>query len=303
MRMFGLGSARRLTVATAATLGAALLATTGGQAVADGLTTDPGTLGEAVPGTFVTATLNVLGNSHTAGADPRPSGTTRMAWSVQLLRDNGVDLVGLQELEKPQARAFNRIAGDTYQLFFPGKDPRDAIAFRRDRVELVGTDSSLRIPYRRFVRTMPVVILRDRVTGKRTVVMSVHNVAGKGLKWQRRRNISVRRELAAVTRLTAQTGLPVVFVGDFNDRRVNFYCRMVANGFTSSSTWWSTPAAPTTDPVTGEVTPAPCALPRRAGIDWVWGTPGVTFSGYLKVDGGLVDWATDHPLVLARTSL
>ena len=306
MRMFGLGPARRLTVAAAATLGAALLATTGGQAVADGvtapLTSDPGTLGEATPGSFVAATLNVLGASHTAGADPRPEGTTRMYWSVKLLQDNGVDVVGLQELEKPQMRTFKRIAGETYGLYYPGRDPRDAIAFRRDRFELVGKDTSVRIPYRRFVRTMPVVILRDRLTDQRTIVMSTHNVAGKGYKWQKRRAISVRRELAAAARLTTETGLPVLFVGDFNDRRESFYCRMLANGFASSSTWWATPAAPTTDPVTGEVVPAPCTLPRRAGIDWIWGTPGIAFSGYLKVDGGLVDMATDHPLILARVT-
>ena len=311
MRMFVSGSRRRLatiTVATAATLGSALLATAGGQAVADGLDTpsttpvlvDPGTLGDAVPGSFVTATLNVLGASHTAGADPRPSGATRMAWSVQLLEENGADLVGFQEMENPQKRAFVRLAGDTYELYYPGKDPRDSIAFRRDRFQLVGTDTSVRIPYRQHVRTMPVVTLQDRTTGQRTIVMSVHNVAGKGLKWQKRRAVSVRRELAAVSRLQAQTGLPVIFVGDFNDHRQSFYCRMTATGFASSSTWWSTPAAPTTDPVTGEVTAPACELPRHAGIDWIWGTQGVGFTGYLKLDGGLVDQATDHPLVLAR---
>ncbi len=299
---------RRLVAALGATVGAALLASTAGPvgtAAADDLSpytggyagdpvlVDPGTLGDAVPGSFVTATLNVLGASHTAGGDPRRSGAARMVWSVQLLEDNGVDLVGLQELENPQMRAFKRLAGGTFELFYPGRDPRDAIAFRRSRFELVGTDSSVRIPYRRNVRTMPVVVLRDRVTGQRTIVMSVHNVAGESRKWSGRRGISINRELAAVARLHARTGLPVLLVGDFNDRRQFFFCKVSGAGLASASTWWKAPV----DPAVGS---PGCELPRRAGIDWIWGSEGITFAGYVKQDGGLVDQATDHPLVLAR---
>ncbi len=309
MRMFGHGTPRRVAVAVAATVGAALLSTTGGQAVADDATTpagaylvDPNVLGDALPGTFVAATFNVLGASHTAGADPRPSGRARMRWTVQLLQDNGVDVVGLQELEKGQKRALVRLAGETYQVYSPGKDPRDSIAFRRSRFELVGKDLRVRIPYREHVRTMPVAVLRDRLTDQRTIVMSVHNVAGQGRKWQHRRAVSIRRELAGIARLREQTGLPVLFVGDFNDRRESFYCRMLGKGLGSASTWWSAPLAEVTDPETGVLTPAPCALPRRAGIDWVWGTPDLGFTGYVKQDGGLVDLATDHPLVLARVT-
>ena len=304
-RISGASRTSRLKVALAATLGTALVggvaATApamaddtwnGGNAGWDGptmpLPVDPGTLGEAVPGSFVTATLNVLGASHTAGADPRPSGAYRMRFSTQLLTENGVDLVGLQELEKGQYRAFNRLVGDTYQIFMPGKDPRDSIAWRRDRFELVGSDASVRIPYRENIRTMPLVTLRDKVTGAKFMVLSVHNVSGKGATWQNRRAVSVQRELAAVSRLRATTGLPVVFVGDFNDRTQPFYCRMLTAEMTSSSVWWTVPT---------------CELPRWAGIDWIFGSPDVRFVGYQKLDGGIVDQATDHPMVLARTLL
>jgi endonuclease/exonuclease/phosphatase family metal-dependent hydrolase len=249
-------------------------------------TSDPGTLGEEVPGSFVTATFNVLGASHTAGSDPRPSGATRMVTTVQLLQENAVDLVGLQELENSQKRAFQQLAGTTYQLYYPGTDPRDAIAFRRSRFQLVGTDG-VRVPYREHVRTMPVVILRDKQTGKRTIVMSVHNVAGAGDLWVKRRAISLNRELAKIAALRTEKMLPVIFLGDFNDRREYFYCKMLTAELPSASVWWL--AQPT------------CELPRRAGIDWIFGSPGITFTGYEKQDGGLVDEASDHPLVLART--
>ena len=301
MRMFGTRTRRRLTVAAAATLGAGLLATTGGQAVAGVYDTpkDPNTLGEAVPGSFVTATLNVLGASHTKAGSGRPSGAARMVYSAQLLTTNAVDVVGLQELELSQARAFNRLLGTTYQLYYPGKDTRDAIAFRRDRFQLVATDTSVRIPYRLHTRTMPVVVLRDRQTGLRTAVMSVHNVSGQGTVWQNRRTVSVTRELAGIARLKAK-GLPVIAVGDFNDRSQAFYCRMSGSKLASASAWWAPVVAPTTDPVTGIVTPAPCTVPRYAGIDWIWGSEGVSFLGYVKQNDSLVAQATDHPFYLAR---
>ena len=37
-----------------------------------------------------------------------------------------------------------------------------------------------------------------------------------------------------------------------------------------------------------------------ARIDWIFGSEGVEFSAYAAMRGGLLDKATDHPLVLAR---
>src|SRR4051812_37876679 len=100
MRMFKNLTRRRLTAVLAATLGAGLLATTGttaadaaGTVRARTYPTDPQVLGEALPSSFVTATFNVLGGSHTAG-DPARSGPVRMGYTVQLLKANRVDLVG-----------------------------------------------------------------------------------------------------------------------------------------------------------------------------------------------------------------
>ena len=293
LRTVGNGTGRRSTrmrTVLAATAGAVLLsgALAGTAAARDGATylADPQTIGEALPTTFVTATFNVLGASHTAGSDPRPSGAERMVPAVQLLRQNAVDVVGLQELEKPQARAFKQLATE-YRLYSPPNDPRDSIAWRASRFDLVGTDG-VSIPYKQNWRTMPVVVLRDKVTGKRTIVMSVHNVAGAGSKWVKRRLVSLRREWTKIAELRAGTNLPVVFMGDFNDRREIFYCKMRSKEQYSSSVWWQLQ-----DPST-------CTLPRRAGIDWIFGSPDLSFTGYLKLDGGLVDEASDHPLIVSR---
>lgn len=310
-RMLGSTSRRGGWAALAAGLVATLgLTLTTGPATADGYEPDPtgglGTGYDPGDGSYVVATFNVLGNSHTAGSDPRPSGARRMVWTMELLEGNDVDLVGLQELEPKQLRAMERLAGATWRIYSPPGDPRDSIAWRRDRFTLAGR-TAIRIPYKRNQRLMPVVVLRDRTTGKKTIVVSVHNVAGQGAKWAGRREVSIRRELAAIARYRARTGWPVIFMGDFNDRTEGFYCRMRDNGLASSNAWWIPEVFPEVDPLLEPVDPEVpveplCIMPRRSGIDWIFGTEDVDFTGYLKLDGGLVDQASDHPLVIARVA-
>lgn len=287
MRMHATGTRRRLTVAFAATIGASLLTLAGGPsadaAAKQTYLKDPQILGEALPGSFVTATFNVLGASHTAGRGKAYSGPARMVHTVQLLRDNRVDVVGLQELETKQATAFKQLAPE-YQLYSPPKDTRDSIAFRKDRFELVKKDG-VSVPYMKNWRTMPLITLRDKATGLKMRVLSVHNVVGKEAKWVARRAKALRLELEKHRALQAKRRMPTLFMGDFNERTEAFYCQMLGEKFTSSSVWWTTPA---------------CELPARAGIDWIFGTPAMKFIGYQKQDGGLVDMASDHPLILTR---
>jgi len=291
MRKHAHGTRRRLTVGVAAAIGASLLTIAGGGGAADAAAKrtylkDPQTLGYATSSSFVSASFNVLGHSHTAGADPRPSGPVRMGYTVQLLKDNRVDLVGLQELETKQATAFKNLAGSEYELYSPPKDTRDSIAWRRSRFDLVATDG-VRIPYRENWRTMPIVVLRDKNTGRKFAVMSVHNVSGKEATFVQRRATSLRLELEKVEALKATWRVPVMVMGDFNDRTQPFYCTMFTNKLASSSVWWTVPS---------------CELPSRAGIDWIFGTPRLQFSGYQKLTGGLVEMASDHPLILTRAT-
>ena len=48
----------------------------------------------------------------------------------------------------------------------------------------------------------------------------------------------------------------------------------------------------------------PCRPPNGSGIDWIFGsTPGVGFSGYVRMDGGLVNRVSDHPMVFSDVTL
>ena len=243
--------------------------------------------GKRRKGVFITATLNVLGHSHTARGGEKhrrfAGSSRRMTRAVGLLASNGVSLVGLQELQPEQRRMFLRKTRG-WKLFSP-RDPQDSIAWRKSRFRLVRA-TTFRIPYFRTWRTMPAVVLRDRGTGRKVVVISVHNPADRGrLNRHKRRAEAVRRELKMVKVMRRRTHAPVILMGDFNDKSRALYCRVVRHGLKASS---------------GGVRGRRCRPNQVAGIDWIFGTSGIRFTGHQRVQGGLVSRATDHPLVLAR---
>lgn len=245
--------------------------------------------GDRSRGVFVASSFNVLGHSHTAkGGKKRrsfASSRVRMRRTVSMMRSNNVTLVGLQEFQGVQRRMFLRMTHG-WQVYSPREDPQDSIGWHTSRFRLLRT-GVVKVPYFSSRRPMPIVRLRDRATGRAFVVISVHNPANRGQprKMGKRRAVAVRRELAAVRRVRRGSGLPVILMGDFNDRSREFYCRMVRHGLKASS---------------GGSRGRDCRPAVGVGIDWVFGTRGITFHGHQKVLGGLVARTTDHPVVLVR---
>jgi hypothetical protein len=246
---------------------------------------------------FQVASLNVLGASHTARHGNKKgrwaSGQTRMRYSVQLLRAHGVDVVGLQEFEITQFAAFMRDTGGAFATFpgpRMGHNPvRNSIAWRTDTWSLVAAHTQS-IPYFHGHRVpMPYVLLENRAAGHKVWFMNVHNPAstkshGNNQRW---RNVATGIEIATVHRLQA-TGIPVVFTGDFNERTEAF-CRITA--------------ATALHAANGGSTSGPCHPPANHGIDWIFGSPGVSFGGYVRQGRGLVHRATDHPLIVATATV
>ena len=244
--------------------------------------------GDRQRGVFVAASFNVLGHSHTArgGKRSRYAGSgRRMHRTVNFLKTNHVSLVGLQEFQSVQRRKFLRMTRG-WKVYSPPRDPQDSIAWRTSRFRLVKS-GVVKVPYFHRKRPMPIIRLRDRATGKAFVVISVHNPANRGRprKMGKRRAVAVGRELAAVRRVRRGSGLPVVLMGDFNDRSRSFFCRMTRHGLKASS---------------GGVRGRGCRPAVGSGIDWVFATKGIQFRGHQKVDGGLVARTTDHPVVVVR---
>ena len=239
---------------------------------------------------FTVATFNVLGDSHTAAGGKRPgmaSGRSRIGGVVQLLDKYGVDVVGLQEFQRPQYRAFLTQAGERYAVWSPRGDTENAIAWRLDRWDLVATDA-VSIPYfDGHRRRMPVVRLRDRSTGRESFFVNVHNPADTR-RYPRQghwRSVAVAREVSLVRRLARSTGLPVFLTGDMNDRR-KVFCRMTVQAAMAASH--------------GGGSAGGCRPPRRPGIDWIFATRKAQFSDHTAERSRVVKVTSDHPFVVTR---
>ncbi|MBA3283127.1 MAG: peptidoglycan DD-metalloendopeptidase family protein, partial [Acidimicrobiia bacterium] len=163
------------------------------------------------PGSFVIATFNTLGHSHTKPGGNKKGwadSATRTRWMAELMASQGPDVVGLQEFQDPQARVFHEVTGDTWGGF-GNKD--NVVIWRRGTFELASSDT-VAIPYfGGHTRQMPLVRLRHLASGQVITVINVHNPAdvhGPAAKW---RAEAIARERTVIARERA-AGYPVFLV-------------------------------------------------------------------------------------------
>ena len=263
------------------------------QLAADGLAPDPAT--------FRIASFNVLGHSHTKPGGNKccrwASSTSRMGWTVQLLRGNNISVVGLQEYEPQQHGTFGRLTGGGWGVY-PGlqignKGVRNSIAWNSAVWELV-EGHTIPIPYfHGNLVPMPYVLLEHRETGRLAWFINIHNPASVRGPAQHWRDIATQKEIDLMNDLQApqstnQLGIPTFLMGDFNEKAEAF-CRVTAGANAQAANGG---------------TASPCRLPANHGIDWIFGsTPGVTFSGYVRMNGGLVSRSSDHPFIFSNVAL
>jgi endonuclease/exonuclease/phosphatase family metal-dependent hydrolase len=248
----------------------------------------------ARPADFVVASYNVLGSNHTTPGGTRPGwdpGSTRIHWAIQLLRRHRVDVVGLQEFQRPQWEIFLRAAGE--YAVFPGpesgiRDTDNSIAWRTSEWTLIRA-RTIDIPYfNGKIKQMPVVLLRHRASGRPAWFANFHNPAS--LPWlppqKRYRDEATRRQSALARGLMRDHGYPVFVTGDMNDTD-RYFCPFTrATGMIAADG--------------GSVAGGRCQLPPRPRIDWIFGSPDVRFSGYTVVDGPLARRTSDHAMIVAR---
>lgn len=247
-------------------------------------------------GGLVVASFNVLGHSHTAGQHGRhgfADSRVRTPKAVAALRSTGVDVVGFQELQRPQFAQFlstTRAAGERWGTFSGSRrDTENTIAWNRRHLRFV-QGWRVAIPYfHGNPRMMPVVALRSRASGRAFYLMNVHNPADARGPADRWRRIAVDRERRVATRLTRQEHARVFLTGDMNDRAA-FFCRVTANRVLHSF-------------IGGSHGGGRCRPPGSSGVDWIMGNRHVSFRSSRIDRSPLVSAASDHPLVSARVRL
>lgn len=224
---------------------------------------------------------NAWAAHETSGDRPGLSGPRRMRLMLDVIRRRHASLGALAEVETPQVAAFRRFGGD-YAIVRGGhRGETNAVFYdaRRYRPERVTRFWSYFYEGRRVA--VPVVVLRDRGTGARIVVMAVRNPANTPhhphqSRWRR---AAVRREAQEVRRLQARYDgrVSVLVGGDFNQREP---CRLAAR----------------TGLVSAIATVSGCSRVRTR-IDQAFADTSVRFTSYAAVVGRRVSRITDHHAV------
>ncbi len=234
---------------------------------------------------FRLVTFNVLGHSHTARGGNKAryaDSRVRMARAVHRLRHHGADVIGFQELQRRQARAFERRTHGAFALWSGSRDTENSIAWRKSAFAFVaGTTQA--IPY--FggrTRQMPVVLLRSKVSGQEIYFVNVHNPAHRRSAYWR--EVALAREVALVRQLRSH-GAPVLVTGDLNERDRAF-CRFTGSGELQ------TPAGGSND--------GTCRPPAYGPVDWIFTSPGVGHSSVTVDRATRLRRISDHPMVVAR---
>ena len=245
--------------------------------------------------TFTVSSFNVLGASHTPAGSSRASGTTRIVWAKQLLDQHHVQVAGFQEMQAVQYTKFAQIAGSSWALY-PGltmlkRDSENSIGWRTDTFDLVWA-STVKIPYfNGSLRSMPVVLLREKSTGMLAYFANVHNPADTATYRNQAvyRAEATRMEIALQNQL-APTGIPRFLTGDMNER-ASYFCRVTAEAPLKA-------ARPTSTWINGL-----CSAGSPRAVDWIFSSTEVPWSSYIEDRSALVAKTTDHPMIIGDATI
>lgn len=230
--------------------------------------------------TFKIGSLNVLGASHSDGGNKAKysNGAYRVRLAADKIRAQGISVVGLQEYEPAQHNAF--VAATGWGVF-PGmrmgvKGVRNSIAWNPSVWTELEAHTGTFPYFRGQPVPLPYVLLEHRATGRRAWFISIHNPVSNGKRGQNQhwRDVATAKQASLMRSLHAETGYPVFLAGDFNEREEALRGMTGGGGVVAAGV---------------------------SGIDWIFGTSDVTFSGYVR-DDSTRGRISDHPLVYATAT-
>jgi endonuclease/exonuclease/phosphatase family metal-dependent hydrolase len=241
---------------------------------------------------FNLASFNLLGASHTAKNSRYATYPSRLNRAVTLMNTRGLDVIGTQEFQEVQYDYFvNKGYSSTWGAYYwdpAGKkrDTENAIIWRKSTMEFV-SGTTFDIPY--FggnIRHVPAVLLREKSSGRTAYFLNTHNPANTRGNAARFRARAVAIEKQKIIDLRA-TGRPVLFTGDFNDRKEAF-CPLTANKLSITP---------------NSIPSVVCRFPQQTSIDWIFAAGQVRFSSFSRDKYPQTARISDHPIVIARTHL
>jgi len=244
--------------------------------------------------TVVATTFNALGSQHTTpggGAGTFAPARIRSEWSADLVRSLRSGFVGFQELQVDQYDQLRRSLEDRYG-FYPGGTSNPRLVWQTviwDKSQWQYVDSRVvDIPFQGKTRPNPMVRLRNLTTGEDVWVLNVHNVSKPIPSRQAERNEAVRIEVAEIL-AQRDRGVPVVFLGDMNERETVF-CKVTGQTDLRAVTGGSNAG--------GRCTP-----PAKMQLDWIFASPELAVDSAEFVGTPQVTRITDHHVLTSRLTL
>lgn len=205
---------------------------------------------------------------------------------VDKINDSGASLIGFQELQRPQAKAFLQATEGQWKIVAGRARGREAPVNSIAYLPRLWRPTQVRyvpIEYSTWVTELPLVRFASRRGLGPIWVLNTHNPADVVGGSNALRDAAVRAEAKALRRVRAsEPKAAVFFTGDMNDR-ARFKRRFAAK----VGDRWS------------------AANPTDDEIDWVMGGPGVTFTDVV-VDQSTDDDGyrySDHPFIHATAHL
>lgn len=240
------------------------------------------------PNEFVATSFNILGSQHTepgGGVPEWAPGRLRSEWAANLIQRTSTGIMGFQEIQPDQITTLDRIIGDRFD-FWPGNanGPRAAwqtVAWDSSKWELV-TSENVDLPVLGKKRPHPLVLLRNKATGKSTWLFNIHNSSKNTpeRKKERRKALKLIVKEVAKKRLD---GTPLILLGDFNDRTEAF-CTVTGKTDLKATNG-------------GSNKKGKCKPPKNMGIDWIFASKDLKTQSFTRDRNLMILRITDHPVI------
>jgi endonuclease/exonuclease/phosphatase family metal-dependent hydrolase len=240
------------------------------------------------PNQFVATSFNILGSQHTepgGGVPEWAPGRLRSEWAANLIQRTSTGIMGFQEIQPDQINTLDRIIGNRFD-FWPGnangtRAAWQTVAWDNTKWDLV-TAENVDLPVLGKKRPHPLVLLRNKATGKSVWLFNIHNSSKNtpGRKKERRKALKLIVKQVANKR---KDGTPLILLGDFNDRKEAF-CTVTGKTDLKATNG-------------GSHKKGKCKPPKRMGIDWIFASKDLKAQSFSRDRNPMILRITDHPVI------